>query len=92
MNVYGIIKKYIDEYDFDDLLAIGAPNDEYDLETERISQRINIQSSVLEIAETISDVFLHSMCSVVKADVTNPDHFLEVAKKIKNELNTGLPK
>ncbi len=92
MNVYGIIKKYIDEYDFDDLLAIGAPNDEYDLETERISQRINIQSSVLEIAETISDVFLHSMGSVVKAEVTNPDHFLEVAKNLKNESNTGLPK
>ncbi|MDO5149788.1 MAG: hypothetical protein ACI4KB_10665 [Oscillospiraceae bacterium] len=90
MSIYSIVKKYIDEYDFDDLLAIGAPNDEYDLETKRISQRINIKSSILEIAETISDVFFHSMGSVVKVDVTNPNHFLEVATKIKNEINSDL--
>ena len=90
MNIYNIVKKYIDEYDFDDLLVIGAPQDEYDLESTRIIQRINVNSSVEEIAETISDVFLHSMGSVVKADVTNPNHFLEVATKIKNEINSGL--
>ncbi len=90
MSIYSIVKKYIDEYDFDDLLAIGAPQDEYDLESTRICQRININSSVEEIAETISDVFSQSMGFVVKTDVTNADNFLEVAAKIKNELNSDL--
>lgn len=90
MSIYNIVKKYIDEYDFDDLLAIGAPQDEYNLESTRISQRINVNSSVEEIAETISDVFSQSMVFVVKTDVTNPDNFLEVATKIKNELNSDL--
>ncbi len=90
VSIYNIVKKYIDEYDFDDLLAIGAPQDEYNLESTRISQRINVNSSVEEIAETISDVFSQSMVFVVKTDVTNPDNFLEVATKIKNELNSDL--
>ncbi len=88
MNIYDSVKKYIDEYDFDDLLAIGAPNDEYDMESERISQIINKESSVLEIAEAISNVFLHSMESIIKVDAENPSSFIEVAAKIKNELNS----
>ena len=91
MSIYSIVKKYIDEYDFDDLLAIGAPKDEYDYESTRISQRINIDSSIPEIAETISDVLHHSLYSVVKTDVTDPNHFLEIAAKIKKEINSDFP-
>lgn len=86
MNTYDIVKKCIDEYDFDDLLAIGAPNDEYDTESEGIAQRINAESSVEEIADVIADVFHQSMGELLKADVDNPDSFTEIATKIKHEL------
>lgn len=37
MNViYSTVKEYIDEYDFENLLTIGAPLNEYYLESEEI--------------------------------------------------------
>ena len=38
MNRFEIVKKYNDEYDYYDLLACGAPNDEF-LETAKLIRK-----------------------------------------------------
>lgn len=52
-NIYNIVKKHIDRYDFYDLLAFGAPEDEYDNESRQISEHISCDSTTEEIAEAI---------------------------------------
>ena len=57
MGYFDIVKKRIDEADYMSLLKTGAPDDEYDLESEMISSAISAGSSADEIAEIISDIF-----------------------------------
>jgi hypothetical protein len=40
MNRFEIVKKYIDEYDYYDLLACGAPNDEFDRYSRKFANTI----------------------------------------------------
>lgn len=86
MKRYCIVKKYIDKYDFDGLLEMGAPEDEYDVESQRIAEMITEDSSVDQIANAISVVMYQSMGSLSKTDVSNPGNFTEIATEIRNEL------
>ena len=86
-EIYSIIKKYIDEYDFENLLVIGAPLDEYNLESERISDLITNENSIEEIATAIASVMKSSFGCLEKVDVNKTDTFMEIAKKIKNDLS-----
>lgn len=54
--IFSIVKKYIDKYDFYDLLALGAPRDEYDMESHKISRLISCDSTTDEIAKVIYKV------------------------------------
>ena len=87
IKIYPIVKKSIDEYDFDDLLAACAPPDEYDLESERISDLITTESSIEEIASMIASVMKSSFGYLMKVDVNKIESFMEIAEKIKNDLS-----
>ena len=45
---FHIVKKYIDQMDYYDLLASGAPSDEFDIESKEISARIRQEHTVWE--------------------------------------------
>lgn len=91
MEIYSIVKKHIDAYDYDDLLAIGCPPDEYEYESGLISQRIGPESTICEIAAVIAEVLGDTMGSVVKADVHNPDDFLGAAAQIRRDIHADPP-
>lgn len=78
---FHIVKKYIDKMDYFDLLASGAPSDEFDIESNKISTRVRCEHSIQEIAEIIALIFneyFDEHDSAMK--------FLSVAEQIKNEL------
>ena len=86
MDKYSIVKKNIDEYDFDNIFGAGAPRDEYDMESHKISKIIDKNNTIGEISQVIADVFRLSWGVLSKVDVNNPDDFLEVAEHIKVEM------
>ena len=55
--IFDIVKEVIDEYDPYGLLSAHAPNDEYDLESRKISKKLNKNNTTDEIATIISEVF-----------------------------------
>jgi len=55
--MFKIVKNAIDEFNPYGLLP-GAPDDEFDGESREIAGRINVNSTVEEITEIISKVFL----------------------------------
>ena len=63
---YLVVKKYMDEYDYESLLELGAPDDEYDIESRVISCLITKDNSVEEIAEVIARVMKHFFSYSVK--------------------------
>lgn len=81
LAVFAIVKKHIDKLDYYALLAGGAPADEFDLESLEISKAIHADSSVLEIAEIIAQVFEKNFD---EADSVNS--FMQTAFNIKEEL------
>ena len=78
---FRVIKKYIDQMDYYDLLASGAPSDEFDVESKEISARIRDDHSVQDIAEIIALVFNKYFDEHDDATV-----FLAVAEQIEKEL------
>jgi len=80
-TVFMIIKQCIDQMDYYALLAGGAPNDEFDLESKEISKRIRCDQSIQEIADVIADVFNASFDAH-----DDPGVFLPVAEQIRKEL------
>ena len=64
-------------------MAIGAPLDEYNLESERISDLITNENSIEEIATAIASVMKSSFGCLEKVDVNKTDSFIEIAKKNK---------
>ena len=52
-----IVKEVVDRYNMAGLLAWGCPNDEYDIESEMISNAISEESTIGEIVTIIQDVF-----------------------------------
>jgi len=79
--IFLIVKKHIDEMDYHELLAGGAPKDEFDGESEAISARIRAEHSVREISEIIAEIFNSQFDEHNEATV-----FLSVAEKIKKDL------
>ncbi len=78
---FHIVKKHIDKMNFFDLLASGAPSDEFDVESKEISARVRCEHSVREIAEIIASVFNEYF-----DEHDDATEFLSVAEQIKNEL------
>ena len=81
MDKFRVIKKHIDRMDYYNLLATGAPSDEFDFESEEICARVKCEHSVLEIAEIIASVFNKHFDKNDDATV-----FLPVAEQITSEL------
>ena len=81
MNKYLIIKKYIDEFDYYDLLKHGALDNEFDIYSKYFCDVINKEDSVEKIAETISNRMDRAFGNEVR-----PDRFIDTAKKIKDGL------
>ena len=81
-DIFKIVKKYIDEYDYYCLLSEGAPDDEFATEALRISDRISEDSTIERIAATIADVF-----HLAFGNEEHPEHYLPVAQKIWSELH-----
>ncbi len=80
-NQFRIVKKWIDTMDYYDLLASGAPKDEFDSESREISRRINPQMSAQQIADIIAEVF-----NVNFGEDTSIDYFLPIAEAIQSNL------
>lgn len=80
-EIYRVVKKYINQMDYYGLLAGGAPDNEFDIESKEISRRIGSDKSTNDIAKIIADVFNFRFGEKDDAEV-----FLSVSEKIKNEL------
>lgn len=80
-DMFSVVKKYVDEYDYDFLLRHGAPKDEFDSETRKICELITQDSSIEEIAEAIATV-MH----MAFGNEENAEKYLETARKIKGNL------
>ena len=80
MNRFEIVKKYIDEYDYYDLLACGAPNDEFDSYSRKFANTITEKDSIEDIARLISETIDKAI-----AEENKPEKFLETAKFIRKE-------
>ncbi|MBE6791434.1 MAG: hypothetical protein E7535_09650 [Ruminococcaceae bacterium] len=78
---FHIVKKYIDQMDYYDLLACGAPSDEFDIESREISVKIRGEDSVQKIAEIIAAVFNEYF-----NELNDATTFLTVAEQIKKEF------
>ena len=81
LAVFAIVKKHIDKLDYYALLAGGAPADEFDLESLEISKAVPADSSVLEIAEIIAQVFEKNFDEAAPVN-----SFMQTAFNIKEEL------
>ncbi len=79
---FHIIKKYVDQMDYYDLLANGAPSDEFDVESKEICARVRCEHSVREIAEIIASVFNEYF-----NEHSESTEFFAVAELIKNDFN-----
>ncbi len=81
MSKFEIIKKYIDEYDYYDLLACHAPNNEFDSYSRKIADDITKNDTVEDIAMLIANTIDKAF-----GEKINSDKFLDIAKKIKKAL------
>lgn len=77
-EIYDIVKDAIVEMDYGELIACGAPADEFDFEIDRICEHITEHSSVGEISNVIADVFGQAFNKREYAD-----DFIRIAEKIK---------
>jgi len=80
-KIFEIVKKHIDAYDYSCLLEGGAPLDEFDSESYKISERISCNDTSEEIAEIMAMVF--QMCF---GREEKPEAFIEVAKSVANDM------
>lgn len=81
MSKFEIVKKYIDEYDYYDLLAGHAPNDEFDSYSRKLTESISEKDSIEDIAHMIANNIDKSF-----GNESEPNKFIETAKKIRNAL------
>ena len=84
--LFKIIKKHINKYDFDNLLALGAPESEYYPEIAEIVSRISKDSTVADIENIVTEVFQEYL----DEDLTNDSHskdLREMVVGLKNELD-----
>ena len=84
--IFRIIAEYVNKYDFDDLLAMGAPGDEYYPEIVEIVRKINKESTSADIERIVTEVFKQYL----GADLTNDKYsksLKEMANTLKKELD-----
>ena len=84
MNKFEIIKKYIDEYDYYNLLACCAPRDEFDSYSRKFADEITEHDTVEDIAMIIAKTMDNAFSEKVE-----PEKFLEIAQKIRSALYDG---
>lgn len=77
-----MIKKYIDELDYLNLLKNHAPGDEFDGESKEIAAKVTESLIVQEITQIIAEVFNKQF-----HDNNSLDLFTDCAKKIYHELH-----
>ena len=82
MTKYLIVKKYIDEMDYSSLLSGGAPDDEFDSESQEISDKITNAHTVQDIASVIAEVFNRTFNNNVASS-----SFADCAGKIYADLH-----
>lgn len=82
MQKYWIVKKYVDEMDYASLLSGGAPDDEFDTESQEISDKITDAMTEQEIAQVIAEVF-HREFDYEDTEV----RFMDCARQIYADLH-----
>ena len=81
MNRFGIIKKYIDEYDYYGLLADHAPDNEFDDYSKQLADTITEDDSVEDISRLIANIMDKAF-----AEEIDPEKFIDTAEKIRKAL------
>ncbi len=81
MNKFLIVKTAVDKADPYGLLQCGAPDDEYDIESEKISEKIFDTDSIERIAGIISEVFSCAFAKNFSVGI-----FLGAAEEIRRGL------
>lgn len=84
--LFKIIKKHINKYDFDNLLALGAPESEYYPEIAEIVSRISKDSTVEDIENIVTEVFQEYLDEDLTTDSHSKD-LREMVVGLKNELD-----
>ena len=87
LEYFDLVKKVIDEWDPMNLLNIGAPSDEYDIESKNISNEIDYKTSSIEIANIISKVFSNTFN---ESEIFSVNNCTNVAGKLKAMMEDGL--
>jgi hypothetical protein len=82
MTTFDIIKKHIDAWDPMELLATGAPKDEYDVESRMIEERFFSGITTKELARILAKVF-----SAQFSESFSIADCLNTAEQIYNEHN-----
>ena len=88
-NIYdsdGKISWYVDYYDFFGYLAMGAPEDEYDIETREIRKKINRYSSEKEIRRAVVNTFIEKFDADLSTDMF-ADSLEQMVRDIKSDLD-----
>jgi hypothetical protein len=80
-KMFKIVKKAVDEFNPFCLLP-DAPDDEFDSESRDIAGRINVNSTVEEIASIISSVFSRSFDEIFELK-----YCMKTAEKIHHSIN-----
>lgn len=78
---YKVVSKHINRWDPEHLLELGAPDDEYENEIERIVDLVLESRDEIEIAESIQDTFKATF-----GEVYDFDKVVVIAKKIWKEV------
>ena len=87
MKLYRIVKSFIDEWDPEGFLRLGAPSNEYDPESKMIAERITEGADVMQIAETIKSVISETLYQ--EGDGIRLERCLDAAEKINVALHEG---
>lgn len=82
MDKFEIIKQYIDDFDYENLLKMGAPSNEFDSYSRIFAEKLDKNDSVEDIAQYMAE----TMDKAFVNDI-NPEKFIETAEKIKKVLN-----
>jgi len=81
-DIFAIVKEHIDRLDRMGFLDMGAPADEYDIESRKISEVITKSMGADEIAQVIADIF-----SKYFSQEESPETFAPASKAIYEDLN-----
>jgi hypothetical protein len=84
-NLFSKVKKIVDKYDIVGLLKMGAPEDEYNIESQRITTGLKNCHNILEIQELIYGVFIEFFGESMAG---KKESYLKVAIELSLLINT----